>query len=145
MSAQPSLILLPQASGHGYYSYASMDRQWGTKPTIDTIAQIAADFVRNQRCEIGIGDMSFRSGGAMPPHVSHTDGRCIDIRPLRTDGAAGPAQITDALYDHAATNLLARSLLTHSNVSRVLFNDPKIPGVILWPGHDNHLHVITKS
>src|SRR5207245_7162602 len=56
----------------------------------------SADFVRNQRCEIGIGDMSFRSGGAMPPHVSHTDGRCIDIRPLRTDGAAGPVQITDA-------------------------------------------------
>ena len=108
MSAQSSLILLPPACGNGYYSYTSTDRQWGTKQTIDTIVQIASDFFRNQSCEIGIGDISLRSGGTMPPHVSHVDGRCIDIRPLRKDQAAGPVQITDAAYNHAATDLLAR-------------------------------------
>lgn len=141
----PALVLLPQVCGLGYYSYSPLDRQYGTQATIDTIARIARDYFRNQKAEIGIGDMSFRDGRAMSPHHTHRDGKCVDIRPLRKDLASAPINIHDADYDRDATKLLVASLLAHRNVQTILFNDGQIPGVKYWTGHDNHLHVKMRS
>ena len=77
----------------------------------------------------------------MPPHVSHRDGKEVDIRPMRTDRLSAPVNIHDAHYDRAATARLVALLLAEPNVHRILFNDQKIAGVMRWAGHDNHLHV----
>jgi len=139
------LVLLPQVCGNGYYSYSAMARQYGTQATIDTIVRIATDYFRNQGTEIGIGDISFRNRHAMAPHHTHRDGKCVDIRPLRTDLAAAPVNIHDSNYDRDATKLLVASLLAHRNVQTILFNDNQILGVKSWVGHDNHLHVKMRS
>jgi conjugal transfer mating pair stabilization protein TraG len=94
---------------------------------------------------VGIGDMSFEHGGPMAPHNSHQDGRCVDIRPLRSDKRNSPVTISDAHYDRESTRALVVALLAHGNVCKILFNDHQISGVIPWAGHDNHFHVIMKS
>jgi len=104
--------------------------------------QICSDWFRNQRYPIGVGDMSFKDGHHMAPHISHKDGKCVDIRPLRKDHFNSPITIQSPDYDHDATELLVQALLANQNVHRILFNDLKIKGVTHWAGHDNHLHVM---
>ncbi len=137
----PSFVLLPQVSGNGYYPYSPRANQYGTQTTIDTVVQISRDWFRNQRYQVGIGDISLENGGPMPEHDSHRNGRNVDIRPMRLDQANMPVTITSAQYDREATRLLVESLLAHANVEEILFNDTQIAGVKWWAGHDNHLHV----
>lgn len=141
----PNLVLLPQISTNGYYPYSPMARQYGTQATVDTVVQICRDWFRNQRYLVGIGDMSFVDGAPMPPHTSHRDGRNVDIRPMRLDHANQPIDIFSAQYDREATRLLVQALLAHANVQQILFNDNQIAGVTPYAGHDNHLHVKTRS
>jgi murein endopeptidase len=141
-----NLVLLPQASGLGYYTYSAQDRQYGTEATIKAIQEVA-DTLRTSQPDvpIGIGDISFAAGGSMRPHQSHRHGKDIDIRPLRTDGLQSPIKISDTAYSRARTELLVKTLLAHGNVKKILFNDRAIRGVRSFPGHDNHLHVEMKS
>jgi hypothetical protein len=136
------LLQLPQISGHGYYSYSSADRQFGTVDTIQAISDVASSFCFNMpRIQIGIGDISFEHGGQMSPHVSHRKGLQVDIRPLRTDMMHLPCDYRDHVYSREYTRLLAQSFLAHRNVKRILFNDSRIHGVHPFAGHDNHMHV----
>jgi penicillin-insensitive murein DD-endopeptidase len=134
-------VLLPQVSGNGYYSYSSIDRQYGTQKTIDAIVDIGKSWFQNQGYLIGIGDMSFENGHVMTPHHSHRDGRCVDIRPLRLDHNGLPVNIASPDYDRNATSLLVSALIAHRNVGKILFNDAKAGKVTPWAGHDNHLHL----
>lgn len=138
---------LPQTGGVGYYSYSVADEQFGTTETIKTLQEVAATFhALRPELLIGIGDISFRDGHKMPPHKSHINGRNIDVRPLRKDGAKLPIEFTDKLnYDREATRLLAQTFLAHPNVKKIFFNDPAIDGVKPLQGHHNHLHVETKA
>ena len=139
---QPALVQLPQQCGFGYYSYSSGDRQYGTPETIKALQQVAMTFRNNlPAVQIGIGDMSFVDGRVMSPHQSHRSGRNVDIRPLRKDNQNSPVTITDQHYSRENTHLLVESLLAHRNVSKILFNDTKIKGVVLYAGHHNHMHV----
>lgn len=140
-------IQLPQAAEDGYYSYSVADNQFGTAEAIKMLQEVAAQFhVLRPDLLIGIGDISFRDGHKMPPHKSHINGRNIDIRPLRKDGAKRPIEFTDKLnYDREATRLLAQTFLAHANVRKIFFNDPTIEGVKPLEGHHNHLHVETKA
>jgi murein endopeptidase len=141
-----TLVLLPQVSALGYYSYASKDRQYGTASCIQTLRDVAGQFRHNMPdVEIGIGDISFAAGGYMSPHQSHQHGRHIDIRPLRKDKRRMPVTISDANYSREYTKLLVQALLAHRNVSAILFNDSAISGVKRWAGHDNHLHVTVRE
>lgn len=133
--------LLPQQSGNGYVSYSPVNNQYGTKQTIETIMQIAGDYFRNQQIQIQIGDMSYEKGAPMPPHHTHTDGKCVDIRPIRKDKKLMPVNFHQDTYDRSATELLVQALLSHKNVKKILFNDTNIKGVHWFQGHDNHLHV----
>ncbi|MBS1790424.1 MAG: penicillin-insensitive murein endopeptidase [Acidobacteria bacterium] len=140
-------VQLPQGAEDGYYSYSVADNQFGTAETIKTLQEVAAQFhALRPDLLIGIGDISFRDGHKMPPHKSHINGRNMDIRPLRKDGAKRPIEFTDKLnYDREATRLLAQTFLAHSNVKKIFFNDPTIEGVKPLEGHHNHLHVETKA
>jgi len=99
----------------------------------------------HEAAEVGLGDISFENGGPMPPHVSHTDGTCVDLRPFRKDKKHAPVNIQDPDYDRDATRSLVAVLRAHQNVKQILFNDNEIQGVTSWPGHDNHLHVIMRK
>lgn len=139
-----TLVQLPQACGFGYYSYSTSDRQFGTTDAVQTLLDVSKTFRLNvPDIQIGIGDMSFEHGGHMSPHATHQNGRQIDIRPLRTDKMHSPCNYKDDIYSRDYTRLLVNSFLAHSNVRRILFNDPQIKGVHPYSGHDNHLHVET--
>jgi murein endopeptidase len=123
-----------------------MNRQYGTSATIAAILRIAQKVAaQNANLQIGIGDMSFAHGEVMHPHKSHRNGRCIDIRPLRTDGKMLPVTISDDAYDGKRTKSLVQIIRADSNFHSVLFNDSTIAGVTHWEGHDNHLHVTMKA
>jgi hypothetical protein len=69
------LVLLPQVSGNGYYSYSPVQNQYGTQATIDALVRIGAAWRDNAATggvELGIGDISLQGGG----HFRH-------IRPTR--------------------------------------------------------------
>ncbi len=146
---QVPLVLLPQISGNGYYSYGSgnwYERQWGTQATIDTLLELSRQFRLNYPTMLmPIGDISLEFGGAMPPHGTHREGKHVDLRPLRKDAAQVPVTYTDTTnYDQDKTKALIELFLSHQNVKNVLFNDPIINAldrVSPWSGHDNHFHV----
>lgn len=151
LNSEP-LVLLPQMSGFGYYSYGKgnwNERQWGTAATIQALQDIAKQFQWNYTTSaIGIGDISFRFGGHMAPHSTHTAGKHVDLRPCRTDDQMQPVAYTDAAYDQAKTKLLIESFLSHKNVKNILFNDPVINAlsrVSPWEGHNDHFHVTMLS
>lgn len=140
------LVLLPQTSGNGYYSYEPAANQYGTSATIQAVLDVGRQWRQNQPgLPFWVGDISLQGGGKMPGHNTHQHGTDVDLRPLRTDGRPLPVTIHDSAYSREQTELLVRAFLTHGNVKNVLFNDTSIPGVIQWPGHDNHLHVNMKT
>jgi murein endopeptidase len=142
----PAFELLPQIHGYGYYSYSPPGRQYGTPETIQTVLELGRQQIANlPLLPIQIGDISFHNGSHMSPHSAHRHGRNIDIRPFRKDGQMWHVTIHDRAYDRDMTELLVQNLLAHRNVRRILFNDMTIHGVHHFHGHDNHLHVETRT
>jgi hypothetical protein len=145
-------VLLPQASGFGYYSYGKgtwNERQWGTPATISALEELARQFRWNNPDSLmAIGDISRQFGGHLSPHSTHRDGIHIDLRPCRKDNALVPVSISDAQYDRDKTKLLIELFLSHKNVKNVLFNDPeivKLDRVSYCDGHHDHFHVTMLS
>jgi len=139
-------VILPQMCGSGYYSYSTMDRQYGTRATIRALVRVCSRFAEKYpNVQVGIGDMSFANGTAMSPHHTHRNGRNADIRPLRTDGRLLPVSITEPAYSREYTKTVVGLLRADSNLKSILFNDPAILGVTYWQGHHNHLHVSMKA
>lgn len=138
-------VQLPE-SGTGFYSYSRYRyKQFGLAETIRAIEAICQDWFLNHRTGplIGIGNISIRGGGPVPPHSSHQRGFDVDIRPLRSDGARVSVTYEDEAYSKSRTQELVNTIRASSvlRVDRILFNDPNVRGVQPWPGHDNHLHV----
>jgi len=139
-------LLLPQASGNGYYPYSPMTRQYGSHDTVQSLVAVCRKF--NEKypdLKVGVGDMSFVDGTVMSPHKTHRNGRNADIRPVRTDGKMLPVTIDDDAYSRERTKVLVELLRADTNLKSILFNDTEITGVTRWDGHDNHLHVSMKS
>jgi hypothetical protein len=136
----PTLRHLAAESRDGHYSYSSTERRYGTAAMLQLLTSTAAALHRTG-LEYGAGDVSFRQGGRMPPHSTHHPGRPVDLRPLRTDNARGPVSLGGPRYSREATRTLVETLLAQGTVRRILFNDPEIPDVRRYPGHDNHLHI----
>src|SRR5262249_5742864 len=135
-----SYSLLPQG-GNGYYSYASMDRQFGTSATTAALLRIAGRFAAQYPgVPLGIGDMSFASGAEMFPHKTHRNGRNADIRPLRVDGKKLPVTIFNPEYSRERTGALVAIIRADVNFKSVLFNDSAIAGLTHWDGHHYPLH-----
>lgn len=126
--------------GLGFYSYEPSERQFCTDEMLRLLTDTAATLHR-AGLEIGVGDISFEQGGRMPPHSTHQSGRNADLRPLRADNARAPVSIGDPQYSRDSTRVLVETLLAHSSVRRILFNDGEIAGVRYYSGHHNHMHV----
>ena len=138
--------VLPR-SGPGFYSYhpGSPQRQYGTAETIRALQTIGARWLAAHPAgpRIGVGDISFRGGGRMPPHASHARGVDVDLRIMRGDGKEEGATFRDAAYSRSLTQQLVDTIRGNGvlPVHMILFNDPAVTGVKPWKGHDNHLHV----
>src|SRR5262249_31622242 len=92
---------------------------------------------------IGIGDISFRRGGHMPPHLSHDKGIDADVRLMRNDGKEHGVTYRDATYSRDLTQKLVDTIRANGvlPINGIFFNDPAVTGVKQLKGHDNHLHV----
>jgi hypothetical protein len=102
-------------------------------------------------CRIAFGHISHKSdpsfGGA---HKTHTDGQCIDIRPMR-EGEFENAGLTygSGDYDRSKMKQLVKKLRAAGGTN-IYFNDPQIRkenggAVRKAGGHDNHIHVCFKN
>ena len=140
---------LPRTSIGLHTAGHAESRQFGTRQAIDALLSIgrrwAEAYPNGPR--IGIGDISFRGGGHMQPHVSHQRGVDADIRLMRTDGSEGSVTYKEPAYSRDRTQQLVDMIRTNDamKVELVLFNDLQIGGICEWPGHDNHLHVRFKT
>ena len=95
-------------------------------------------------CRLSWGDISHARKARFNSHMSHTDGYCIDIRPMR-EGPFGNSALTykSKNYDQDMTEKLVR-LLRKSGGTAMYFNDTAL-GTRAMPGHSNHIHVCFKD
>jgi len=91
-----------------------------------------------------IGDMGRADGSPVPGHLptgDHTKGTTFDVRPMRKDGQMLGVRWQDPAYDRELTQRLVDTFLNTGGVTRIIFNDPQIRGVIPYRGFDDHLHI----
>jgi murein endopeptidase len=93
---------------------------------------------------VAIGDMSLRHGGEIGRHTTHENGRQIDLYFPRGDRRLREPHAL-AQIDLRLARELVRAMLG-AGADRVLIGPhvriPTPPGVIRWPHHDDHLHVM---
>jgi hypothetical protein len=135
--------ILPQ-SGRSYYTYGRDEKRFGSPSVIASVKQIASS-LHSMGITIGIGNISLKEGGRMRPHSSHQRGVDVDFRPLRKDKRQLPTNIHSADYSRSLTEKLISAIRDDVNLDLILFNDPDIPGIKYWSGHDNHIHVRFKK
>lgn len=100
----------------------------------------------NNGCRLSTGDISHRTLRKFDGHSSHTDGQCIDLRPIRKSGV-GPLDYNSSSYDIDKTRELIK-VLKDLGGTNILFNDPKLIKEGLSrraKGHHNHIHVCFKA
>ena len=141
----PDVVVQLPPTGLGFYSSVTNSRRFGTYQTIHAWLTIAANWFAAHPSgpRLGIGDLSFRCGGKMPPHVSHDKGRDADIRLIRNDGKEQGTEYTSSSYSQSLTQELVNLIRANpiARVQYIFFNDPGVTGVKYWKGHHNHLHV----
>jgi hypothetical protein len=108
-------------------------------------AKGGADYV-NKGARLQWGDMSHPTAPYYEGHKEHTEGNCVDIRPMR-DEATGfvnsGIQHGWAGYSRSSTREMIE-LAREMGSNRVIFNDPQLIKEGLstkLSQHDNHLHV----
>ncbi len=102
-------------------------------------------------CRIAFGHISHKTdpsfGGS---HKTHTDGYCIDIRPMR-EGSFENAGLTYRSGDYDREMMLKLvTKLRRAGGTNLYFNDPSVRransgAVKSIGGHDNHIHVCFKK
>lgn len=139
--------LLP-ASGVGFVTNnrgPSGKFQFGQKSTIDAAVAVGTAWnALNANHPFSIGQISLKGGGEMPPHRSHKVGLDVDVRPMRTDGANKPVNITDSAYDRASTTDVITLWWKKAPVQSLFFNDQTVIAAGLSQfvnGHHHHFHV----
>ena len=119
--------------------------QFGQKSTIDAAVAVGTAWdALNAERPFSFGQISLQGGGIMPPHHSHRVGLDVDVRPMRTDGANAPVNITDSAYDRATTTALIALWWKKAPVQSLFFNDQTVIAAGLSQfvnGHHHHFHV----
>jgi murein endopeptidase len=166
-----ALINGVQATETEYYKPVSPSGAWGTRETLDflaaALAKVHAAFPDTP--QLALGDISGKSGGPSPPHVSHQSGRDVDIGYFYRNGARWYARGNAENLDLARNWAFVRALLGETDVDLILIDrsiqvlleeharklgeDPKwLSGVFRGgdglrpiirhaPGHATHIHV----
>lgn len=133
-------IQLP-ASGAGFSSYARASGRWGRPALIYALERAARRWSRERPDRIGIGNISLARGGYFAPHTSHREGRDVDLAPVRTDRRELPTTVFQRVYDRRGTARVLQLVRSEIPLRLVLFNDRRVPGVLYFPGHHNHMHL----
>ena len=100
---------------------------WGTAKTIGAIERAVSQYARRHRNapQVHIGDISKRGGGALHPHLSHRQGRDVDVGYVLL-GADGQrtrfSGVTRSNLDVARTWALVKAFVDTGNVE-VIFMD----------------------
>jgi murein endopeptidase len=120
--------------------------RWGHCRVVRAVlAGIAAYRRRNPDAPaVAVGDMSLRHGGEIDGHSTHENGRQIDLYFPRGDRRLREPHAL-AQIDLRLARELVRAMLG-AGADRLLIGPhvriPTPPGVIRWPHHDDHLHVM---
>jgi murein endopeptidase len=143
-------FMLPQRpEDAGYYVYGTPRDgagQYGHPAMLSLLFFVEREWQAIDHRKFGIGNISLASGGAYTKHESHKDGLQVDVRAIRRDGAhTGVTIFQRDQYDQKATAKLIAIFRAHPSVRTILFNDPDIPGVKPWEGHDNHFHISIRA
>ena len=102
----------------------SPPRAWGTREMVDaltkSIEKVSAQFPNTP--PLYIGDLGAKSGGFLPPHVSHQGGRDVDISYYLETGHRWYATANAQNLDRARTWALVRTLMIDSDVEMMLMD-----------------------
>lgn len=95
----------------------------------------------NGGCRVAWGDISHRDHAHFPPHSTHRDGTCIDIRPMRK-GRFVDNGLTYGDSDRGTTKSFIE-LAKSKGANLIYYNDPRTQGGVVreMGGHSNHMHV----
>jgi murein endopeptidase len=145
----PGFFMLPQAPmDSGYYVYGDLHKkpakgayQYAHPAMMTAILRVALEWQARDPRRIGIGDISLANGPKTPDHRSHRDGLQVDVRALRKDGREAPVRWYEPEYGLEATIKLLELFRAYAPVTKVLFNDRRVPFTKIWPDHDNHMHI----
>ncbi len=157
-------VQLPEGEG---YNVRRPANAWGTSATIDGISAAIARYreAAPDAPPVQIGDISRNNGGPLREHVSHQEGRDVDIGFVFDEAEDGKKTM-----DLSRTWTLVRSFVSGGDVAVVfmdykvqkqlyehalesgadqteldrLFEYPRTDGEAVfhhWPGHARHFHV----
>ncbi|MBX3039236.1 MAG: hypothetical protein KF789_00845 [Bdellovibrionaceae bacterium] len=94
-------------------------------------------------CRLSWGDISHKKKARFNGHKSHTDGHCIDIRPMKKGSFSGaPLTYEDPSYDRATMKRMIAKMKDFG-ADTMYFNDKQC-GTKYASGHHNHIHVCFK-
>lgn len=130
--------------GSGFRTYSPQGEQYGTQGVIGELRASSAEWASRGGSPVNIGDISNRGGGDMAGHTSHEQGRQVDVRPFRHDGANAPTNWRGSSYDREQTREYIEMMKERNPGMAVLFNDPVLVREGLTEphkGHDDHLHL----
>lgn len=108
------------------YTVKAEQYSWGTPRTIARLREAIAAYARGREAPpVHIGDLSRRAGGPFPPHISHQQGRDVDIAYVMQDRGLRFARATERNLDRGLTWALVTALLD-TNAVRYLFVDYEV-------------------
>ena len=113
-------VPLPEGEG---YDNRRPDNAWGTKLAVDGIVTALAAYVDREpdAPQVQVGDISRKTGGPLREHLSHQEGRDVDIGVVWTDAGGGQCRSLDV----PRTWSLVRSFIETEGV-RVIFIDYRL-------------------
>ena len=155
------------------YTVREASRSWGTALAISRIQRVMSAYTAKfpDARPVWIHDVSHRRGGRMAPHLSHRDGRDVDIRLVQTRPSQFYSQATPRTLDAERNWFLVRAFADSCDVEMILLDRRlqrtlytyarkigvpadeirrilQFPGtsdttsiVRHWPGHRDHMHV----
>lgn len=147
----PMLPIDRQVSAGAGYSVRDPARAWATAYTETELTRALRRYSEAGGTPVRVLDVSRQGGGPMAPHLSHREGRDVDLslppnaaelalllgELVRSPGVEAiylDHTLQGAAYEHASSEL--RQALQYP--------EPPHTGTAVvrhWPGHANHLHV----
>ncbi|MCH9682430.1 MAG: penicillin-insensitive murein endopeptidase [Deltaproteobacteria bacterium] len=121
------------------YTLKAEAYSWGTPRSIALLRDAIRNYARGRQAPpVHIGDISRRGGGPFPPHLSHHEGRDVDIAYVLHNPDARFGVATERTLDRPRTWALLQALLDSNavayvfvdyDVQRLLYEHAQLEGV----------------